>query len=64
MVVTTEQLWETFYSPLKQFIRRRVDDEQNAEDILQRVIVYQPICSVCCPYRQQGPVSVDIVTCC
>jgi RNA polymerase sigma-70 factor (ECF subfamily) len=39
MVVTTEQLWETFNGPLKQFIRKRVTDEQNADDILQDVFL-------------------------
>jgi RNA polymerase sigma-70 factor (ECF subfamily) len=39
MTVTTEQLWETFNIPLKQFIRKRVMDEQNADDILQDVFL-------------------------
>jgi RNA polymerase sigma-70 factor (ECF subfamily) len=39
MVVTTEQVWENFNGPLKQFIRKRVDDEQNTEDILQDVFL-------------------------
>ncbi len=39
MAVTTEHLWETFNIPLKQFIRKRVADEQNADDILQDVFL-------------------------
>ncbi len=39
MMVTTESLWETFHARLKQFILKRVPDEQNAEDILQNVFL-------------------------
>ncbi len=39
MTVASEQLWETFSAPLQQFIRRRVDDPHNAEDILQDVFL-------------------------
>lgn len=39
MTVASEQLWETFSAPLQQFIRRRVQDPHNAEDILQDVFL-------------------------
>lgn len=39
MRVTTETIWETFSGRLKQFILRRVPDEQCADDILQDVFV-------------------------
>jgi len=39
MIVASEQLWETFSVPLQQFIRRRVADPHNAEDILQDVFL-------------------------
>src|SRR5579872_2455221 len=39
MVITTENVWETFSTNLKQFILKRVVDEDNAEDILQDVFV-------------------------
>ncbi len=39
MVTTTEQTWETFHTPLHQFIRRRVADEATAEDLLQEVFL-------------------------
>ncbi len=39
MVMTTEQIWETFHPQLKHFILTRVSDEQNAEDILQEVFL-------------------------
>ena len=39
MVITTEQAWEAFHTPLHQFIRRRVADEATAEDILQEVFL-------------------------
>ncbi len=39
MVATTETIWEGFHGRLKQFILRRVPDEQNAEDILQDVFL-------------------------
>ena len=35
MAITTEKVWEEFHPGLKQFILKRVSDEQNAEDILQ-----------------------------
>ncbi len=39
MMITTENVWETFNINLKQFILKRVVDEDNAEDILQDVFV-------------------------
>jgi RNA polymerase sigma-70 factor, ECF subfamily len=39
MIATTETVWEGFHGRLKQFILRRVPDEQNAEDILQDVFL-------------------------
>jgi RNA polymerase sigma-70 factor, ECF subfamily len=39
MVMTTEQVWEEFHPRLKQFILKRIPDEQNAEDILQEVFL-------------------------
>jgi RNA polymerase sigma-70 factor (ECF subfamily) len=35
----TEQIWETFHDPLFQFIRKRVPDEETAEDLLQDVFL-------------------------
>lgn len=39
MVMTTENVWEAFNTNLKQFILKRVTNEDNAEDILQEVFV-------------------------
>lgn len=39
MVITTEQVWEAFHTPLHRFIRRRVSDETIAEDLLQDVFL-------------------------
>jgi RNA polymerase sigma-70 factor (ECF subfamily) len=39
MAITTERIWEEFQPRLKQFIFKRVPDEQNAEDILQEVFL-------------------------
>lgn len=39
MIITTENVWKTFNVNLKQFILKRVVDEDNAEDILQEVFV-------------------------
>ncbi|MGO8950165.1 MAG: RNA polymerase sigma factor SigZ [Ktedonobacterales bacterium] len=39
MGTTTEQVWEAFHSPLQQFIRRRVADDDLAEDLLQEVFL-------------------------
>lgn len=37
--VLTEQAWERFHMPLLQFIRRRVSDDETAEDLLQDVFL-------------------------
>ncbi len=39
MLATTERVWEEFHDRLRQFILRRVPDEQHAEDILQDVFL-------------------------
>ena len=39
MAITTEHVWEEFHPRLKQFIRNRIPDEHNAEDILQDVFL-------------------------
>ena len=39
MAITTELIWEEFHPRLKQFIRTRIPDEHNAEDILQDVFL-------------------------
>ncbi len=39
MGTTTEQVWEAFHTPLQQFIRRRVPDDDLAEDLLQEVFL-------------------------
>jgi RNA polymerase sigma-70 factor, ECF subfamily len=39
MVMTTEQIWEDFHTPLRQFIRIRVRDEQQTDDLLQEVFL-------------------------
>jgi RNA polymerase sigma-70 factor, ECF subfamily len=39
MVMTTEKVWEEFHPGLKQFILKRISDEQSAEDILQDVFL-------------------------
>lgn len=39
MAITTEQMWEAFHTPLQRFIRRRVADENMAEDLLQEVFL-------------------------
>src|SRR5215469_331577 len=38
-VLTTERVWEEFHTPLQQFIRRRISDEETAEDVLQDVFL-------------------------
>jgi RNA polymerase sigma-70 factor (ECF subfamily) len=38
-VMTTERVWEEFHTPLQQFIRRRISDEDTAEDVLQDVFL-------------------------
>lgn len=37
--MTTERVWEEFHMPLQQFIRRRISDEDTAEDVLQDVFL-------------------------
>src|SRR5712691_5660644 len=39
MSLTTEQVWGAFQVPLKQFIRKRVPDNDTADDILQEVFL-------------------------
>jgi RNA polymerase sigma-70 factor, ECF subfamily len=39
MSLTTEQAWNAFQAPFKQFIRKRVPDDATAEDILQEVFL-------------------------
>jgi RNA polymerase sigma-70 factor (ECF subfamily) len=39
MVMTTERVWEEFHPKLKQFVLRRIPDEQSGEDILQDVFL-------------------------
>ena len=37
--MTTERVWEEFHAPLQLFIRRRISDEEIAEDVLQDVFL-------------------------
>ncbi|GER89508.1 RNA polymerase sigma factor SigZ [Dictyobacter vulcani] len=39
MATITEQAWDAFHAPLYHFIRRRVADEDTAEDLLQEVFL-------------------------
>ncbi|HEX5506758.1 MAG TPA: RNA polymerase sigma factor SigZ [Thermomicrobiales bacterium] len=39
MVATVEGVWEELHERLARFVRRRVDDEQSAEDIVQDVFL-------------------------
>jgi RNA polymerase sigma-70 factor (ECF subfamily) len=39
MTVTTEKVWEEFHPQLKQFVLRRIPDEQSSEDVLQDVFL-------------------------
>ncbi len=39
MAIRTEDVWDTFNSRLRLFIRKRVSDEQSADDILQEVFL-------------------------
>ncbi|HLH60559.1 MAG TPA: RNA polymerase sigma factor SigZ [Ktedonobacteraceae bacterium] len=39
MILTTEAVWEEFHPRLKQFILRRIPDEEQAEDVLQEVFL-------------------------
>lgn len=38
-MMTTEQVWEAYYVPLRQFIRAQVRDEQQTDDLLQEVFL-------------------------
>jgi RNA polymerase sigma-70 factor, ECF subfamily len=38
-MMTTEQLWEDYHVPLRQFIRAQVRDEQQTDDLLQEVFL-------------------------
>jgi RNA polymerase sigma-70 factor (ECF subfamily) len=50
------ELWQEFGNHLRAFIRRRVSDEQDAEDVLQDVFlkIHEQACSVKDPERVQG----------
>lgn len=39
MLMTTENIWETFHSGLRHFILQRVPDEQSADDVLQETFL-------------------------
>ena len=39
MLVTTENLWETFHTGLRHFILQRIPDEQSADDVLQETFL-------------------------
>ena len=39
MARSTQQIWEDFRAPLRSFIRRRVDDEHVADDLLQETFL-------------------------
>ena len=39
MLMTTENLWETFHTGLKHFILQRIPDEQSADDVLQETFL-------------------------
>ncbi len=39
MQVYSENIWEEFSKPLKSYIKRRVENEQDVEDILQDVFL-------------------------
>jgi RNA polymerase sigma-70 factor, ECF subfamily len=39
MSLTTEEIWETFHTPLQGFIRKRVFDDATTEDLLQDVFL-------------------------
>ena len=39
MLMTTENLWETFHTGLKHFILKRIPDEQSADDVLQETFL-------------------------
>ena len=37
--MTTEQVWEAYHVPVRQFIRAQVRDEQQTDDLLQEVFL-------------------------
>ena len=39
MLMTTENLWETFHNGIKHFILQRIPDEQSADDVLQETFL-------------------------
>ena len=39
MLMTTENLWETFHMGLRRFILQRIPDEQSADDVLQETFL-------------------------
>ena len=39
MLMTTENLWETFHTGLRRFILQRIPDEQSADDVLQETFL-------------------------
>ncbi len=39
MLMTTENLWETFHIGLRHFILQRIPDEQSADDVLQETFL-------------------------
>jgi RNA polymerase sigma-70 factor (ECF subfamily) len=39
MLMTTENLWETFHTGLRYFILQRIPDEQSADDVLQETFL-------------------------
>lgn len=39
MLMTTENIWETFHTGLRNFILQRVPDEQSADDVLQETFL-------------------------
>ena len=39
MLMTTENLWETFHASLRHFILQRIPDEQSADDVLQETFL-------------------------
>ena len=39
LAMTTEKVWQEFHPKLKQFVLRRIPDEQSSEDVLQDVFL-------------------------
>ena len=39
MLMTTENIWETFHAGLRRFILQRIPDEQSADDVLQETFL-------------------------